>query len=388
MHAHVVALSERLGSGGSVGKGVPEVLVLQHLPELLGAPLGEEELQARLVAEAPVPVVAEDLRHPVPGVGDPVGSHERAEPLTQPGRRRQAAADPQVVTDAELGVLDCHEGHVVDLVHDVLARVPGDGRLELAGQVGQRGVADESRGDLVDLRSRVDELVGGDARDGRAQHDARHISARFGRAETDGFEPAPDLRHRLDLDPVQLDVLAVGQVSGVAPELGGDAGDDPQLLGRELAAVDADAQHEELVLELVRLEARGAASVDPRLALGVQAPHAETPAQVGGIDRGEAALGVDVLDALADGQPVVDLLPLLIAVERGRAVDLPLAVRLGRRTRCAGPRSFCRDAGSALCRAVLPDVADGHDGLPKSRASPGRARCCPPCEATGAGAGR
>ena len=60
--------------------------------------------------------------------------------------------------------------------------------------------------------------------------------------------------------------------------------DDAQLLGGELAAVDAHAQHEVLVFELVRLEGGGPAAVDAGLALRVQAPPAEAAVQVGGVD--------------------------------------------------------------------------------------------------------
>ena len=134
----------RLRRGGTVGQRVAEVLVLQHLAELLGAPLGEQELQARLVAQAPVAVVAEDLRDAVPGIRDLLGRDEHAEALAEARRRREAAADPQVVADAELGVLDRDERDVVDLVHDVLAGVAGDRRLELARQVRERLVADEA----------------------------------------------------------------------------------------------------------------------------------------------------------------------------------------------------------------------------------------------------
>ena len=144
VHADVVALRERLRRGGTVGQRVAEVLVLQHLAELLGAPLGEQELQARLVAQPPVAVVAEDLRDAVPGIRHLLGSDEDAEALGEARGGREAAADPQVVADAELGVLDGDEGDVVDLVHDVLARVAGDRGLELAGQVRERLVADEA----------------------------------------------------------------------------------------------------------------------------------------------------------------------------------------------------------------------------------------------------
>ena len=347
VHTHVVALREGLGRGGAVGQCVAEVLVLQHLPELLGAPLGEQELQARLVAQASIAVIAEDLRDAVPGVGHALGGDEHAEPLAQSRRGGQAPAHPQVVADAELGVVDRDEGHVVDLVHHVLARVAGDRGLELARQVRQRGVADEARRDLVDLRGRVDQLIDRDAGDGRAEHDARHVAARLGGAEADRLEAAPDLGHRLDLDPVQLDVLPVGQVGGVAAEFGRDAGDDAQLLGGQLAAVDADAQHEVLVFELVRLEGRGAAAVDAGLALRVEAPHAEAAVQIGRVDRGEAALRVDVLDAIAHTQAVIDLLPLLIAVEGRLAVDLPLPVRLRRRSGRTGTGAFGRDQRGA-----------------------------------------
>ena len=76
---------ERLRRGRAVGQRVAEVLVLQHLAELLGAPLGEQELQARLVAQAPVAVVAEDLRDAVPGIRHLIG-RARTTPRRSPRR--------------------------------------------------------------------------------------------------------------------------------------------------------------------------------------------------------------------------------------------------------------------------------------------------------------
>ena len=108
--------------------------------------------------------------------------------------------------------------------------------------------------------------------------------------------------------------------------VGRDVGDRPQLLGRQLAAVDADPQHEVLVVELVRLEHGGPAAVDPGLALGVQTPPAEPAAQVRRVDRGEAAARVDVLDPGADVERVVVLLGLLVGVERLAVAERPLAL--------------------------------------------------------------
>ena len=63
MHADVVAVCERLRRGRSVGQGVAEVLLLEHLAEVLGAPLREQE--------GPVVPAGSDERQLLgPGVGD------------------------------------------------------------------------------------------------------------------------------------------------------------------------------------------------------------------------------------------------------------------------------------------------------------------------------
>jgi hypothetical protein len=56
-----------------------------------------------------------------------------------------------------------------------------------------------------------------------------------------------------------------------------DLADHAQLVRGQLAAVDADAEHEVLVVELLRLQDRGLAAVDPGLALGVEPPPAQRP---------------------------------------------------------------------------------------------------------------
>ena len=157
----------------------------------------------------------------------------------------------------------------------------------------------------------------------------------------EALEPLPDRRHVLDLDPVVLDVLPVGDVGGVAGVGLADLTERAQLLGGERAAVEADAEHEVAVVELLGLQHRGAAAVDAGPALGVEAPPAHPAAQVGGVDRVEPALAVDRLDPGADVQPVVVLLDALVRVERLAVAELPLAfaaLALGR----SGPgRGWC-----------------------------------------------
>ena len=89
------------------------------------------------------------------------------------------------------------------------------------------------------------------------------------------------------------------------------------------------AEHEVLVVELVRLQHGGAAAVDAGPALGVQAPPAHPPAQVGRIDAGEAAMGVNGLDPGPDVEPVVVLLGALIGVERLAVAERPLTLAAG-----------------------------------------------------------
>ena len=338
VHADVVARAGCRCGRRPVGQALAQVLGLEDLAEPLGAPLGQEELQAGLGAQPAVAVVAEDRDDAEPHVRRTLGGDEHADPLGEARGRRQPAADPEVVAGAELGVDDPDEGDVVDLVDDVEARVPGDRRLELAREVGEVGVADVALGDLADHRRRVEDLVGGDAGQRAAQDDARGVAAGLGGLQPDLLEAAPDLGHVLDADPVVLDVLAVADVGRAPRELGGDVGEDAQLAQGQGAAVEADPEHEVLVGQLGVVELGGAAAVDPRLALGVQAPPAEPAAEVLRRDGGEALPGVDLLDALPDVEAAVLLLPLLVGVERGAAVDGPLTVGAAGARRAQGPR--------------------------------------------------
>src|SRR5699024_2883288 len=141
---------------------------------------------------------------------------------------------------------------------------------------------------------------GGDAGHRGAEDDARDVAASLGRLQTHGFEAAPDLGHVLDLDLMQLDVLTVRYVGGAAGDVVRGVRDRAQLFGGGVAGVHADADHQILVPELMGREGRRAAAVDSGLALSVQAPPAETSVKIIVGDRGESALGVDVLDPVTD----------------------------------------------------------------------------------------
>src|SRR5207237_6659195 len=121
------------------------------------------------------------------------------------------------------------------------------------------------------------------------------------------------------------EVLPVGYVRRAACVTARDVGDDPQLVVGQPAAVDADAEHEVAVVELLRLQHRGLAAVDAGPALCVQPVPAEPAAQVRRVDGVEAVLGVDVDDPLADVEPVVVALVFLVLIERLAIAERPLA---------------------------------------------------------------
>ena len=332
------------------GRAAVEVLGLEDLAELLHAPVGDQELQAGPRAQPAVAVVAEDRDDALPDVGDVVEGDPDAELLGQHRVGRQAAADPQVEAGTVLGVVDADEGDVVDLGGAVERRVAGGGGLELARQVGVLRVADVAALDLGQRRGGVDDLVLGDAGDRRAEEAAGRVAAGLEGAQADRVEPRPDLGHVLDLDPVVLDVLPVGDVGGVAREVGRDPAERAQLRRPEQRAVAAHPHHEVAVVELVRLQRGGLAAVEAGGPLRVEAHPAEPAAQVGRVDGVEAALGVDGADPGLDVERVVVLLGLLVGVERLAVAEGPLALAaLGRgRERGRAGRGLLGHGGGSL----------------------------------------
>src|SRR6185437_12519776 len=116
------------------------VFALQHLAEMLDAPVGHEELQPGPTAQPPISVVPEHADDGGPYIWYVVQGHPRTEPLGEHRVGRQATADPDVEARPVLRVYDADETDVVDFVRQV--GQPPDRRLELAGQVGELRVAD------------------------------------------------------------------------------------------------------------------------------------------------------------------------------------------------------------------------------------------------------
>ena len=125
-------------------------------------------------------------------------------------------------------------------------------------------------------RRGVNELVGGNAGQRAAGDVADHVAAGALGREADGVERVDNFRQRLDGEPVELDVLADGDVGQVAGVFAREAADDAKLAGGNDAVGNADAHHEVLGGEALAALAAGGADA---VALGIDAPPLEVDAR-------------------------------------------------------------------------------------------------------------
>ena len=87
-------------------------------------------------------------------------------------------------------------------------------------------------GDVDGERRRINELIGGHSGEGTAGDIADDIAASALGRKADGIECVDDLGERLDGEPVELDVLAYGDVGKIAGVLSRYVGDHAELTWR------------------------------------------------------------------------------------------------------------------------------------------------------------
>src|SRR5699024_367779 len=264
-----------------------------------------------------------------PHLRDLIQGHPGTEPLGKHRVGRQPAADPNVEARTVLRVIRTNKRQVLDLVGDILAGIAANRGLELAWQVIELATGEQLLLDSADGRGGVDNLVGGDTGDWGAQDDAGNVAATEVGVQPNGFELVADSRDILDAAPVQLDVVAVGEVRGVAGVVARNLADDAQLLAADQSAVEADAHHEVVILQLLGTERGGSHTVEPRAAVGIKTDPCEAGREVLLRDGVEALLRVGLANAVDDAEAGVFLLNLLVVVERSGAINEPLALRPG-----------------------------------------------------------
>src|SRR4051794_8450931 len=272
-------------------------------------------------------------------------------------------------------MLDADEGDVIQLVVRAVHPAATDRGLVFARQVGELGGADEALVDRPDLRRCIEHLVGRNARERAAEDHARSIAARFAGREPGGLEALEDRGDVLDPDPVELNVLTIGDIGQVAAVSLGCPGDRAELLGAHAATVDPDPHHEELVLELLRLRGAGPFARDILPALRIQAPPSHPAPQILRADRAEPAGSEDALDPLADVERLGLLFYLLGGVEGLMIAERPLPFAPGARGSTGGRIGHGRAReGARYSAAQAATVGWSTAEAPTCAAPPGEPR--------------
>src|SRR5690606_32328512 len=126
----------------------------------------------------------------------------------------------------------------------------GYGDLELARQEQELGVQGEPLPDQLAPRTRIVDLVHGDAGEVIGGDVAHAVAAGLHGVHAVPGQGLQDVRGALDGRPVELDVLAGGEVAVAAVELARHPGEHAQLAGTQDAVRDGHAQHGRVKLKV------------------------------------------------------------------------------------------------------------------------------------------
>jgi hypothetical protein len=286
--SHVVAVDVAGGGIFGDGRGVQLIaeLFFDGGEHRLGGPavLHEEVLDAGAGAVlAEFGLLFEDADDCGDDVEGLVLRDEGGDALGEVGLGGETAADAEGVADLFLaGIesvnsawfvsLDGGEADVVNLGEGAPDGASGDGDLELAGEVVELGVGGEEMRDLHGEWAGVQEFLVLNAGERAAGDVADYVAAGALGGEVDLGEGVDGLDEGVDGEPVELDVLAGGDVGQVAGVFAGELAYDAGLMGGEQAVGHADAHHEVLGGLAFAADAAGDTQA---VALGVDAPPLE-----------------------------------------------------------------------------------------------------------------
>ena len=136
-----------------------------------------------------------------------------------------------------------HDTHVVEHRLAAVGGATGEVHLELARQALAERVAHEVAVNSFGPRGDVDLLVRAGAGKMARHHVAHRVAARLTRGEADCGETTQHVGNATQFDEVELDVLARGDVSPSARELGGEFAHELELLGGDGSRRQLDADH-------------------------------------------------------------------------------------------------------------------------------------------------
>ena len=239
---------------------------LDVLAEFVDAELIDEDLDARLVdvvAAAMQIVHAQDRLD----VGEQMLlRQEGADLLPDIGRAAHAAADQHA--EAVLAVRPAHDlqADIVEGDGRAILGGAGDGDLELARQPAELGMQRRPLAQDLAPGARVLELVIGGAGERIGGDVAHAIAAGLDAVHLDIGERGQHVGNVDELHPVELQVLPRGEMAVAAIPPPPDHGELAQLLGREHAIGNGDAQHVGVQLEIESVPQAQAAGTRPRSA--------------------------------------------------------------------------------------------------------------------------
>ena len=159
------------------------------------------------------------------------------------GRAPLPAAHDHLEADLAGRVLMHAQADVMHLHRRAVMGRAGDGDLELARQEGEFGMEGRPLPDDLAPDARILDLIGGRTGEMIGGDVADAIAAGLDAVHLDLGQLGQDIRRLLQLDPVELDVLAGGEMAVAAVVAPGDPGQAAQLGRAQRAIGDGDPQH-------------------------------------------------------------------------------------------------------------------------------------------------
>ena len=239
-----------------------------HAPaKLLDPQRVDQDLDARLVLVVPASLQVVDA-HDRLDVGEEVTvGKERAQHLADDRRASEPAADQDLEAAPPVGVRDEPQADVVRLGDGAVAQRSGHRDLELARQVGELRVQGRPLAQQLAVRAGIGDLVGRDAGQVVAGDVAYAVAAGLNGVHVHRGEIGEDVRHPFQGGPVELDVLARGEVAVAAVVARGDRGEHPQLRRRQDAVGDRHPEHRSEPLDVEPVHQPQGLELAPRRAL-------------------------------------------------------------------------------------------------------------------------
>jgi hypothetical protein len=200
------------------------------------------------VVAAPVAVVhAQDRLE----VAEQVGLRQvAADDLADHRRAPEAAADQNLEAEPAVGAVHDVHADIMDLGSGAVGRCAGHRDLELARQVAEFRMQRRPLADDLAPGPGVRDLVRRDARQMVGGDIADAVAAGLDRVHLHRGEVGEDVRHVLELRPVELDVLPRREVTIIPVVLARDMRQHAHLARRQQPVGNGDAQHVRMALHI------------------------------------------------------------------------------------------------------------------------------------------